>query len=64
LINLAQNQSHNFVKLMEKDNQWQEEIALLKAIILKTGLTPKIKWGMEVYTALGYSTRMVPFMTT
>ncbi|MEJ5961834.1 YdeI/OmpD-associated family protein [Pedobacter immunditicola] len=38
---------------MEKDNQWQEELALLKSIILKTGLTSTIKWGMEVYTHNG-----------
>jgi uncharacterized protein YdeI (YjbR/CyaY-like superfamily) len=38
---------------MEKDSKWQEELALLKSIILKTGLTETIKWGMEVYTHKG-----------
>jgi len=35
---------------METDNKWQEELTLLKSIILKTGLKETIKWGTEVYT--------------
>lgn len=38
---------------MSKENHWKEELALLKSIIEKTGLTKTIKWGAEVYTRNG-----------
>jgi uncharacterized protein YdeI (YjbR/CyaY-like superfamily) len=38
---------------MDKNEKWQQELALLKAIIRKTGLIETIKWGTEVYTHNG-----------
>lgn len=33
----------------EKDQQWQEEYAKLRAICLDTGLTEELKWGQPCY---------------
>lgn len=33
----------------EKDNKWQEEIKLLRKIILSCGLTEELKWGCPCY---------------
>jgi uncharacterized protein YdeI (YjbR/CyaY-like superfamily) len=38
---------------MEAGNKWHEELALLNAILQKSGLTATIKWGIDVYTHLG-----------
>lgn len=36
-----------------KVNFWQEELELLRQIVLETGLTEEIKWGVPVYTRNG-----------
>jgi uncharacterized protein YdeI (YjbR/CyaY-like superfamily) len=33
-----------------KVNNWREELELLRQIVLETGLTEEIKWGVPVYT--------------
>lgn len=38
---------------MGKENNWKEELALIKSIIQKTDLEETIKWGSEVYTYNG-----------
>lgn len=34
----------------DKNNKWQKEIALLRAIVLDCGLTEELKWGCPCYT--------------
>ncbi|GLU55383.1 hypothetical protein Dfri01_48440 [Dyadobacter frigoris] len=34
----------------DKGKQWQEEIQLLRAIVLECGLTEELKWGCPCYT--------------
>ncbi|XP_037775013.1 uncharacterized protein YdeI-like [Penaeus monodon] len=36
-----------------KVNDWKKELELLRQIVLETGLTEEIKWGVPVYTANG-----------
>lgn len=36
-----------------KVNNWKEELELLRQIVLETGLTEEIKWGVPVYTQNG-----------
>lgn len=36
-----------------KVNNWREELELLRQIVLETGLTEEIKWGVPVYTKNG-----------
>jgi uncharacterized protein YdeI (YjbR/CyaY-like superfamily) len=36
-----------------KVNNWREELELLRQIVLETGLTEEIKWGVPVYTHKG-----------
>lgn len=36
-----------------KVNNWREELELLRQIVLETGLTEEIKWGVPVYTENG-----------
>lgn len=38
---------------MNKNNQWQEELKLIRSIIRQTELEEAIKWGTEVYTYAG-----------
>ena len=37
-------------KVWDKQNQWSEEIELLKSIVNKTNLVETTKWGGIVYT--------------
>lgn len=39
--------------MTDYNEQWHVELAILKSIIKKTGLTQTIKWGAEVYTHKG-----------
>jgi uncharacterized protein YdeI (YjbR/CyaY-like superfamily) len=39
--------------MADYNTQWQDELAILKSIIQKTGLQMAIKWGAEVYTHKG-----------
>jgi uncharacterized protein YdeI (YjbR/CyaY-like superfamily) len=36
-----------------KVNSWRQELELLRQIVLETGLTEEIKWGVPVYTMNG-----------
>lgn len=36
-----------------KVNNWREELEMLRQIVLETGLTEEIKWGVPVYTQNG-----------
>ena len=38
---------------MNDNITWEAELAKLKSIVERSGLTPEIKWGMEVYTHKG-----------
>lgn len=38
---------------MDTDKKWQQELALLRSIIEKTGLIETFKWGAKVYTHNG-----------
>lgn len=38
---------------MDANNKWDEELALLKSVIDRTGLTETTKWGASVYTRNG-----------
>ena len=38
---------------MNENNQWHEELNLIKSIIRETALEETIKWGTEVYTYAG-----------
>jgi uncharacterized protein YdeI (YjbR/CyaY-like superfamily) len=38
---------------MDNQNQWQDELARIKSIIMQTELIPATKWGGEVYTYNG-----------
>jgi len=49
---LAKENSYNY-SLMGPNNKWEEELSLLKSILLSIGLTETIKWGTEVYTHRG-----------
>ena len=40
---------------LSKAQKWQQEFEKLRMIILDTGLTEELKWGVSCYTCLLYT---------